>query len=91
MPLGTIGLCVATPEGISAPLSLLVDSLPSVTEAVTIIRPSPRKRLVRVAIDAASDGKLYDYFRFHALADQSIAFEVLASHLVPRLTPWCDC
>ncbi len=82
LPLGTVGLCVATPEGISAPISLLVDSLPSVVEAADNHSPVSAQTIgSALAIDAASDGKLFDYFRFHALAGQSLAFEVLAQPL----------
>lgn len=82
LPLGVIGLCVATPEGISAPISVLVDSLPSVAEAADNHSPVSAQTIgSALAIDAASDGKLFDYFRFHALAGQSLAFEVMAQPL----------
>ena len=69
-------------EGVSAPLSLLIDSLPSIVEAADNHSPVSAQTIgSSLAIDAASDGKLFDYFRFHALAGQSIAFEVLAQPL----------
>lgn len=82
LPLGTLGICVATAEGVSAPISLLVDSLPSLVEAADNHSPVSAQTIgSALAIDASSDGKLFDYFRFHALAGQSLAFEVLAQPL----------
>ncbi len=79
LPLGTIGLLVATSEGVSAPLGLLVDSLPSIAESSDNHSPVTAQTIgSALAIDAAGDGKLFDYFRFHALAGQSLSFEALA-------------
>ena len=88
LPLGTLGLCVATSEGISPPLSLMIDSLPSIVEATDNHSPVTAQTIgSSLAIDAASDGKLFDYFRFHALAGQSVAFEVLAQPLGSSFDP----
>ncbi len=78
-PLGTMGVAVATTEGVSAPIAVMVDSLPSIPEAADNHSAVNAQTIgSALAVDAASDGKLFDYFRFHALAGQSLSFEVLA-------------
>lgn len=80
--LGTFGIGVATGEGASAPIALLVDSLPSILEAPDNHSAINAQTIgASLAIDATSDGKLFDYFRVHALAGQSLSVEVLAQPL----------
>lgn len=88
LPLGPIGLWVATPDGPSVPLALLVDPLPSTAEQADNHSPVTAQTVgVSTAVDAAGDGKQFDYFRFHADADQELTFEVLAQHIGSTFDP----
>lgn len=88
MPLGPVGLWVATPEGPSPAIALLVDELPSVPELADNHSPVTAQAIgSSAAIDAGGDGKHFDYFRFRAEAGQEITFEVLSQHLGSSFDP----
>lgn len=88
LALGPVGLWVATADGPSMPIALLVDDLPSTAEQADNHAPVSAQTVgVSAAVDAAGDGKQFDYFRFHADAGQEITFEVLAQHIGSTLDP----
>lgn len=88
LALGPIGLWVATADGPAVPLSLLVDNLPSGPEQTDNHSPVTAQTIgMSAAVDATSDGKQSDYFRFHADAGQEITFEVLAQCLGSNFDP----
>lgn len=88
LPLGPFGLWLATDDGLSGPLSLLVDELPSIEERSDNHAPITAQSLgMSAAIDAVGDGKLSDYFRFHADKGQEITFEILAEHIGSAFDP----
>lgn len=82
LALGPVGLVAATGDGVAVPLALLVDSLPSTPEQPDNHSSVTAQTVgMSAAVDALSDGKQLDFFRFHADAGQEITFEVLAQHL----------
>ncbi len=85
---GSIGLWVATAEGPTDVLQLLVDDLPSVLDNGTNHQREQAQEIASLAgIDGTSDGPLSDFYRFHAQAGQRIAFEVHAQRLGSTMDP----
>lgn len=79
---GVSGLAVATGQGISDVLSVMVDDLPSVSEASENHSPELAQPLtLPTAVDGQSDGTLSDFFQFEARQGERIAVEVAASRL----------
>lgn len=79
-PVGMGGIIVATPEGQTDILPLLIDDLPSVAEAGANNAPAtPQEISLPSAVDGASNGNAFDYFRFAAKANQRINIEVWAA------------
>lgn len=88
VPLGVIGLRVATGQGISNLKLLLVDDLPSVADANSNRTPDAAQAVtVPVAIDGYCDGETSDFYRFTAAAGQRVAVEVFARRLGSPLDP----
>jgi hypothetical protein len=88
LPLGVIGLRVATGQGISNLKLLLVDDLPSVTDANSNRSPDMAQAVtLPVSIDGYCDGETSDFYRFTAAAGQRVAIEVFARRLGSPLDP----
>lgn len=80
--LGKIGLWIATAEGPSEPITLLVDDLPSLVDNGANHQPDQAQVIpTLVAVDGVSDGPQSDFYRFHAIANQRIAFEVQSQRI----------
>jgi hypothetical protein len=81
------GLIVATPEGASPPLLVMIDDLPSAAESGRNTT-SADAQLVEplVAIDGVTQSGSSDFFAFEAQAGQRISVEVVAQ----RLGSSCD-
>ena len=88
LPLGPFGLWIATNDGIAPPLTLLVDELPSIAEQSNNHEPLTAQTIgLSAAVDASSDGKVFDYFRLHADKGQELTFEILAQHIGSTFDP----
>lgn len=88
LPLGPLVLFLATEDGPSAPVRLLVDDLPSLEERADNHAPETAQTLGgATAIDAAGDGKQADYFRFRADQGAELTFEVLAEQIGSAFDP----
>lgn len=88
LSLGPFGIWVATNEGLSPSIALLVDELPSVAELPDNHSPVTAQTIgMSAAIDAGGDGKHFDYFRLHAESGQEVTFEVLSQHLGSSFDP----
>jgi len=86
--LGSVGLWVATAEGPTDALCMLVDELPSVVDnAANHQRDQAQTISPMCGVDGTSDGPLSDFYRFHAHAGQRIAFEVHAQRLGSNMDP----
>lgn len=79
---GIGGIVVASPQGSSDLLYVMVDDLPSAADEGKNHTPAEAQHVsLPVAIDGQSDGTLADYFRFRATAGQRIGCEVVATRL----------
>ncbi len=86
--LGSVGLWVASAEGPTDAISMLVDDLPSVVDnAANHQREQAQAINPMCGVDGNSDGPLSDFYRFHAQAGQRIAFEVHAQRLGSSMDP----
>lgn len=82
VPVGVGGLIVATPEGASETLLLLVDDLPSVADNGQNQSVAQAQAVtLPVAVDGVSDGSRFDYYKFTAQAGQRVTIEVFAGRL----------
>ena len=85
---GPFGIAVATADGNSAPLGMLIDDLPSISEAADnhdIAHAQPLND--RVAVDGIADGIMSDFFRVHSNSAQRLTIEVSKDFLASPLDP----
>lgn len=81
-PVGIGGIAVATGEGVSDVLCVMIDDLPSVLDNSGNHAPAtPQDVQLPIAIDGFCDGPTFDYYRFTAKAGQRIACDVVATRL----------
>ena len=86
--LGSMGLWIATAEGPTDPINMLIDDLPSVVDnAANHQREQAQAINPLCGVDGTSDGPQSDFYRIHALAGQRIAFEVHAQRLGSAMDP----
>ncbi len=84
--LGPIGFWLASSDGASEPMTLLVDDLPSLADNATNHQPDQAQQITTLCgIDGTSDGSLSDFYRFHVAANQRLAFEVHAQRLGSKM------
>jgi hypothetical protein len=79
---------LVTSEGVSNPILVMLDDLPTVPEASdnhTIEQAQPIDW--PIAVDGQGDPVQEDWFRFHAAAGQQISFEVVSQRLGSKLDP----
>ena len=87
-PVGVGGIVVSTINGVSDPLPLMIDDLPSVADIATNNAPAMAQEIaLPAAIDGQSSGTVFDYFRFTAKAGQRLSLEVVASRLGSNFDP----
>jgi hypothetical protein len=80
LPVGMGGIIVVTPEGQTDVVPLMIDDLPLVAEAgANNVLTSPQELTLPVAVAGASNGNVFDYFRFTAKANQRINVDVWAA------------
>src|SRR5947208_1257788 len=78
-PVGIGGIAVATSDGVSEVVYLMIDDLPSVADSGNNdAAGEPQQISLPVAVDGQSDGTLADYFRFSARAGERISCEIVA-------------
>ena len=88
LPLGLGGIAVATADGLSDVLYLMIDDLPSVSDGTHNHSPGTATEIsLPTAIDGQCDGTLSDYFRFTAQAGERISCEVVATRLAWDFDP----
>lgn len=77
-----------TAEGVSKPLLVMLDDLPTTAESSENHAPE-RAQVIStpVAIDGRCDPVQEDMFRFQAAAGQQLAFEIVAQRLGSKLDP----
>ena len=81
-PLGIGGIILADNKGISEPLLIMVDDLPSVLDnSGNHDLATAQEVQLPIGIDGYCDGTTFDYYRFSAKAGQRIAGDVLATRL----------
>lgn len=86
--LGSMGLWVATGEGPTDPINMLIDDLSSVVDnAANHQREQAQVINPMCGVDGTSDGPLSDFYRFHAQAGQRIACEVHAQRIGSAMDP----
>jgi hypothetical protein len=82
VPLGIGGIVVATREGVSDLLYVMVDDLPSVADRGNNHSAEQAQEItLPAAMDGQCDGTLSDYYRFTAKAGERVSAEVLATRL----------
>jgi hypothetical protein len=77
-----------TGEGVSNPLLVMLDDLPTTPEAADNHAADKAQAItVPMAVDGQCEAVQEDWFRFHAAAGERIAFEVVAERLGSKLDP----
>ena len=85
---GVGGIVVGTKAGVSEPLWVMLDDLPSVADQSDNHAPETAQEISPpVAVDGKSQGPRFDYYRFKATAGQRVAIEVVARRLGTPLDP----
>jgi len=88
VPVGIGGLIVATPDGVTDPILLMVDDLASVADDGKNQAVAQAQLLtLPVAVDGVSDGSRFDYYKFAGQAGQRVAVEVFAARLGQDFDP----
>ena len=81
-PLGSFGLWLATAEGPTDPITLLIDDLPGrVDNGDNHLLEKAQAIETLCVVDGISDGGQSDFYQFHALAGQRIAMEIHAQRI----------
>ena len=87
-PVGIHAVRVASANGISSPVLLMVDDLPSVADAGTNTRATNAQRLVwPVAVDGTAVALGYKFYRITAKTGERLAIEAVAQRLGSKLDP----
>jgi hypothetical protein len=82
VPLGIGGIAVATADGATDVVYLMIDDLPSISDSGNNHTPSqPQHISLPAAIDGQCDGTLADYYRFEAKAGERISCEIVGTRL----------
>ena len=85
---GLIALRVATTNGVSDLVVLVVDDLPSQVENGTNRAIANAQAAIHeAAIDATTDELAFDYYRFNAKKGDTLSIDVLASRIGSKLDP----
>ncbi len=88
VPVGVGGVVVGNKSGVSEPVLVMLDDLPSVAEAGDNHTPPTAQEIPALAaVDAASNGAQFDYFRIPGKAGQRVAVEVVAQRLGSSFDP----
>ncbi|MFM2095288.1 MAG: hypothetical protein RIS70_2412 [Planctomycetota bacterium] len=88
VPVGIGGLMVSTPEGVSDPLLLLVDDLPTVADNGQNQSFAQAQEIPTLAaVDGVSDGSRFDYYKINVQSGQRVAVEVFAGRLGEAYDP----
>ena len=87
-PVGIHAARIASAGGVSSPLLLMVDDLPSVADAGTNTSFAAAQRLAwPVAVDGAAVALGHKFYRVTVKAGERVAFEVIAQRLGSKLDP----
>ncbi len=79
---------VVTGEGVSNPVLVMLDDLPTVAEAPDNHTAEQAQAITwPIAVDGQCDPVQEDFFRFHASAGQHLSFEVVSQRLGSALDP----
>src|SRR3954467_348295 len=79
---------VVTGEGVSNPILVMLDDLPTIVEASDNHAAAQAQRIQSpIAVDGQCDAVQEDMFRFHADAGQQLSFEVVSQRLGSKLDP----
>ncbi len=79
---------VVTDEGVSNPILVMLDDLPTIAEASDNHAPAQAQSIQPpIAVDGQCDAVQEDMFRFHATAGQHLSFEVVSQRLGSKLDP----
>jgi hypothetical protein len=82
------GIVVGNKAGISEPALLMLDDLPTTAEGGSNHSLKDAQEVAPlIAVDGASDGASFDYFRFAAKAGQRVAIEIVAQRLGSSFDP----
>ena len=84
--LGPLGLWIATADGPSGAITLLVDDLPSIPDNGSNHQKEQAQLVPKsCGIDGTCDGPLSDFYRLHANANEQLTFEVFAQRLGSKM------
>jgi hypothetical protein len=79
---------VVTGEGVSNPLLIMLDDLPTIAEATDSHAATQAQQIqLPIAIDGQCEPVQEDFWRFHADAGQHVSFEVVSQRLGSKLDP----
>lgn len=87
-PCGIGAVMVATSEGLSDPLFIMVDDLPSVADNGNNHTLETAQEIVPLAaVDGTCDGTTFDYYKFTAKGGQRLSVEVVSTRLGSDFDP----
>lgn len=85
---GIGALRLLSTEGLSNPVFVVLDDLPSVTEVPDNHTVAQAQKLQPpIAVDGQCDAVQEDFYRFHANAGERLSFEVVSQRIGTRLDP----
>jgi hypothetical protein len=85
---GVGAMRVVTGEGVSNPILVMLDDLPTIAEASDNHVTAKAQRIqLPIGVDGQCDAVQEDMFRFHADAGQQLSFEIVSQRLGSKLDP----
>lgn len=85
---GIGALRLITAQGVSNPIFIVLDDLPSVAEVPDNHAVAQAQKLqLPIAVDGQCDSIQEDFYQFHATAGERLSFEVVAQRIGARLDP----
>ncbi|MEX1026927.1 MAG: hypothetical protein WD049_02810, partial [Candidatus Paceibacterota bacterium] len=88
VPLGPLGLWMATHDGPAEPFVVIVDDLPTVAESSGHHSPQSAQTISTLtAVDGVSNGAKSDYYRIEVTKGQRVAFEILTQPIESTMDP----
>ena len=79
---------IVTGEGVSNPILVMLDDLPTIAETSDNHAAAQAQRIQSpIAVDGQCDAVQEDMFRFHADAGQQLSFEIVSQRLGSKLDP----
>ena len=88
VPVGIGGIVVGNASGVSDPVLIMIDDLPTIADNGTNHSPAQAQVVtLPCAVDGTADGPSADFYRFTAVAGQQISVEAVAARVATTADP----